>query len=133
MVIGGILVSHLCLLAVGLSPTQSRAEGWLFQPFVFHVAWPWGHPIDALKQIGPLFNHLGEVVALMVVGTFTILLNISSLELATDREANLDRDLRFAGLANILSMLCGGYFGSVSVNRSLMIRKPARATGPLPS
>jgi SulP family sulfate permease len=123
MVIGGILVSHLCLLTVGLTPDKARAEGWLFQPFVFHVAWPWGHPIDALKLIGPLFGHLGEVVALMVVGTFTILLNISSLELATDQEANLDRDLRFAGIANLLSVACGGYFGSVSVNRSLMNRQ----------
>jgi len=123
MVVSGILVSHLCLMAVGLSPDQARAEGWLFPGFVFHVAWPWSDPMAALTHAKPLLGQLGEVVALAVVGTFTILLNISSLELAVDQESDLDRDLRFAGLANMVSAACGGYFGAVSVNRSLMNRQ----------
>jgi len=123
MVIAGILASHLGLAAVGISTEQARADGWLFPGFVFHVAWPWSDPAAVLAHAGPLIGNLGEVMALMVVGTFTILLNISSLELATDTEVDLDRDLRFAGLANLLSALCGGYFGAISVNRSLMNRQ----------
>jgi len=50
----------------------------------------------------------------------TILLNAAGLELATQREVDLDRELRASGLASLVSGLGGGMVGYLSVSRSLL-------------
>ncbi len=123
LVVGGVALIQAVFAAAGISPESARADGWLFPAFEIRVAWPWADPALALAQAGPLLDHLVDVVALLVVGTFAILLNVTSLELATDHETDLDLDLRAAGLANVASALLGGYFGSILYNRSLMNRR----------
>ncbi len=123
LVIAGVLVFDAAIALLGVSVVEARELGWLFPQFAFKVAWPWGSPSSLLANSSLLVPQLGEVLALIVVGTFTILLNISSLEIVTESEADLDRELRFAGLANVVSAAFGGYFGCASTNRSMINRQ----------
>ncbi|PLZ00635.1 cyclic nucleotide-binding protein [Burkholderia sp. WAC0059] len=72
--------------------------------------------------------HLPEFVVLAVVASITILLNVSSLGLAAGKDIDLDRELRAAGIANLLSALSGGIVGYQSLSRSLLNLR-AGATG----
>lgn len=64
--------------------------------------------------------HTKDFLALTIVVALTTLLNTTSLEVATEREADADRELRALGLANLLSGLAGGMVGATSFNRSLL-------------
>lgn len=57
---------------------------------------------------------------MIFVTAISTLFNTTGLEVATSREANLERELNVAGAANILSGLFGGYAGCISLSRSLL-------------
>ena len=58
------------------------------------------------------------VVALIFVGTISMLLNITAIEIGTKREANLDRELRVQGGANLLCAAFGGYVSCFTNTRT---------------
>lgn len=62
----------------------------------------------------------GDMIAVCVLAVLTILMNSTSIELATECEVDLDRELRVQGLANIASAAAGGFVGYVSVSRTLV-------------
>jgi SulP family sulfate permease len=62
----------------------------------------------------------GNMVAVVVLAILSILLNSTSIELATKVDVNLDRELRIHGIANIASAFAGGFVGHISVSRTLV-------------
>lgn len=108
------------LAASGLSLAQARALGWMFAPLSLgHVQLPvqvsW-----SLVHWDILWRHYGELLALIAVTTLAILLNATGVSLATRREVDFNRELRSAGLANMLSGCFGGVVGCHSLSRTLL-------------
>jgi SulP family sulfate permease len=62
----------------------------------------------------------GDMVAVAVLAILSILINSTSIELATGVDVDLDRELRVQGLANVASALAGGFVGHLSVSRTLV-------------
>jgi sulfate permease, SulP family len=62
----------------------------------------------------------GNMVAVVVLAILSILLNSTSIELATKVDVDLDRELRVQGLANVASAFAGGFVGHISVSRTLV-------------
>ena len=62
----------------------------------------------------------GDMVAVAVLAILSILLNSTSIELATKVDIDLDRELRVQGLANVASAFAGGFVGHISVSRTLV-------------
>lgn len=62
----------------------------------------------------------GNTVAVIVLAILSILLNSTSIELATKVDVDLDRELRVHGIANIASAFAGGFVGHISVSRTLV-------------
>jgi sulfate permease, SulP family len=62
----------------------------------------------------------GDIIAVAALAIISILLNSTSIELATGTNADLDRELRVQGLANAASAVAGGFVGHVSVSRTLV-------------
>src|SRR5262249_22159990 len=60
----------------------------------------------------------GDLVAVMFVTTISLLLNTTGVEIATRREADIDKELRALGLASLLSSAFGGYVSSLSLSRT---------------
>ena len=56
----------------------------------------------------------------MFVTASSTLFNTTGVEVASNREANLERELNITGLANMLSGVFGGYTGCISVSRSML-------------
>ena len=72
----------------------------------------------------------GDLLAIMFVTVSTLLLNTTGIELSTRSEANIDRDLKVLGFANIVTAAMGGYVSCTSLSRSILMRT-AGATGRL--
>jgi len=72
----------------------------------------------------------GDVLAVMFVTIINFLLNTTGIEISTRTEANIDRDLKVLGIANIVTAALGGYVSCTSLSRSILVRT-AGATGRL--
>jgi SulP family sulfate permease len=63
-------------------------------------------------------NQYSTFIALLLTSIISILLNTSALELAADEEIDLNKELRAAGLANLLGGFSGGMVGFQSLSLS---------------
>ncbi len=63
---------------------------------------------------------LGNLVAVVFVTASSALFNTTGIEVATHREANLERELNVTGFANIVSGAFGGYTGCISDSRTIL-------------
>lgn len=98
------------------------ASAWFFAPFD-HLQWrpPWELPWDA-DLAATLLPLLPSFFALAFIGTLTVLLSLSSLELSYGRDFQLEQALRLHGRSTVLATLLGGYMGVISIGRSAMCR-----------
>lgn len=121
ILVGGVMVAHIAFHFAGVSLEQVQMLGWTFQsPPRASLTAPWrlsdieNYPWQALPGL------VGNLIAVIFVTAISTLFNTTGLEVATGREANLERELTVAGTANILSGLFGGYAGCISLSRSLL-------------
>lgn len=96
-------------------------EGGLWRPLSIHAL--------TTADWGILFSQTGSLVAILVVGVVALLLNASGLELAVERDIDLDRELQIAGLANVLSGLGGGLVGFQTLSLSTLGHRMSRRAG----
>ena len=121
ILIGGVIAAHTAFWLAGISAAQAQAAGWTFQPPP-HVSFmlPWSaneisrYPWYTLPELS------GNLIAVIFVTASCTLFNTTGIEVASQSEANLERELSVTGLANILSGAVGGYTGCVSVSRSML-------------
>jgi SulP family sulfate permease len=121
ILVGGIIFAHLAFWFAGISLAEAQASGWTFQPPPgASVMLPW-----SANEIGryPWYavpDLLGNLIAVIFVTATSTLFNTTGVEVASQREADLERELNVTGLANILSGALGGYTGCISVSRTLL-------------
>jgi sulfate permease, SulP family len=119
ILLGGLAAVQLALAASGLSLAEAQSQGWLFKPPAavgFTPTWdvndlrsfPW-HDLPGLS---------GELFAVMFVTAISTLLNITGIEFVTKREADLQRDLKTIGVANLVTAALGGYVSTIALNRT---------------
>jgi sulfate permease, SulP family len=131
ILVAAILAIHVTLPIVGSSLAEAQAGGWMFRPQgTTSVVSPWQpaelhtFPWAALPWLA------GDLVAVIFVTTISLLLNTTGVEIATRREANIDRELQALGVASLLSSALGGYVSSLSLSRTTLAYA-AGATGRL--
>jgi sulfate permease, SulP family len=121
LILGGMLLSHLVLWLLGVSMQDAVQQGWLYRPFArepspaIWMAISW----DSI-QWPLIFSQVGNLFAMTGVVVITILLNATGIELSSEHDANLNRELSAAGIANVCSGLLGGIIGYQSISRSLL-------------
>src|SRR5262249_14114535 len=101
ILVAAIIAIYVTLPIIGSSLVEAQAGGWMFRPQeTTSVVSPWQpaelhtFPWTALPWLA------GDLVAVMFVTTISLLLNITGVEIATRREADIDRELRALGLAS---------------------------------
>lgn len=121
ILIGGVIFGHIAFRLVGVTPAEAQAAGWTFQPPpVASFMLPWSadefrhYPWYALPDL------IGNVIAVIFVTATSTLFNTTGVEVAVNREANLERELNVTGLANVLCGVFGGYTGCISVSRTVL-------------
>ena len=116
-----IVAVHLILLLRGVSLADAQLNGWVFEPQPTPNL-TWGFEEIRRFPWNVLPSLAGDLLAVVFVTTISLLLNVTGIELATQREANLDRELSALGVANTMSAALGGYVGCVSLSRSILNR-----------
>jgi SulP family sulfate permease len=131
ILVAAMLAIYVTLPITGSSLAEAQAGGWMFRPQeATSVVSPWQpaelqtFPWRALPWLA------GDLVAVMFVTTISILLNTTGIEIATRREADIDRELRALGVTSLLSSAFGGYVSSLSLSRTTLAYG-AGATGRL--
>jgi sulfate permease, SulP family len=121
ILIGGVIAAHIAFWLAGISPAEAQASGWTFQPPP-HVSFmlPWSASEISRYPWYTLPDLSANFIAVIFVTATSTLFNTTGTEVATQREANLERELNVAGLANMLSGAFGGYTGCISVSRSVL-------------
>jgi SulP family sulfate permease len=121
ILIGGIIFAHIAFWFAGISLAEAQASGWTFQPPP-HISFmlPWSANEISRYPWYTLPDLLGNLIAIIFVTATSTLFNTTGTEVATHREANLERELNVTGLANMLSGVFGGSTGCISVSRSVL-------------
>jgi sulfate permease, SulP family len=123
VLLAGIVLPHLALLLSGIPIAEAQAGGWLFQPqTAAALPVPWS--FDALREF-PWWlvpSVTGELLGVMFVATMTLLVNTTAIEVLTRREADLERELRAIGLANLLCAAVGGVVACTTLGRTTLAR-----------
>ena len=122
ILIGGVIAAHIAFWLAGVSLAEAQASGWTFQPpphGFLHAA------VERAMRLGhypwyTLPDLLGNLIAVIFVTASSTLFNTTGIEVASQREANLERELNVTGLANMLSGAFGGYTGCISISRSVL-------------
>ncbi|WP_438007066.1 SulP family inorganic anion transporter [Sorangium sp. So ce321] len=122
LLLGSTVVFYFILYISDSSVTQAFSDGWLLGPFPREGLWP---PVMAsdLQKVNwsvLLSEGGGNMVAVTVMAAITVLLSASGVELATEQEIDLDRELRATGVANIIGSIFGGVVGYMSMPESSM-------------
>lgn len=121
ILVGGVFAAHLAFWLSGVSPSEAQAAGWTFQPpssITFMLPW---HPAALEAYPWHLLPDLSaDLIAVIFVTATSTLFNTAGIEVAAQREANLEQELNVTGLANILAGALGGYAGCISVSRSIL-------------
>jgi sulfate permease, SulP family len=102
---------------------QLDPQGWFLAPFDSDRLWhSW--TAESFTQVDwqVLANQSGTIIVLMVVVVITLLLSITGVELATQHNSSLDKELRINGVANLVTALYGGMGGNFTLNRTILHR-----------
>jgi SulP family sulfate permease len=128
IVVGAIGLFYLVLLITQTPVAQASKTGWLLGPFPAGSQW---NPtnLGSLWQANwsLVFPQLGNIAVLMLITALSLLLVSSVLELVTERDIDLNQELRATGLGNILCGLLGGMVGSHAVSALLAEKMGVRS------
>jgi SulP family sulfate permease len=117
---GGVLFYLFYFIATGSIETAGP-NGWLLGPFPSESMW---QPVTALAldQVNwPAIAHaLPNFGAIILMSAIALLLNTSGLEVATETNADLNRELKSVGVTNILAGLAGSPVGFASMSATLV-------------
>lgn len=118
---GSIVIFYAMLLASGTPVSKAGEMGLLLGKIPSGGLWP-PMSLSAVTAVnwGVIVRETGNVAATMILAAISILLNASGLELATEKEIDLDRELRTTGVANLATGLLGGMVGYLSLSESTL-------------
>lgn len=122
LILSMIAGHHAVCAALRISIAQQRAAGWLTEmpaPPRLPAIWQ----ADTLVRVNwaALSHQTPVLFTIIAVTLICALLNTAGLELASKRDIDLDRDLRANGIAVMMTGLCGGVVGSLSLSRTLLL------------
>ena len=131
ILIGGVVAAHIVFWLAGMSSAGAQAAGWTFEPppnVTFMLPWS----VEGLSHYPwtILAELSGNLIAVIFVTASSTLFNTTGVEVATNREANLERELNVTGIANMLTGAFGGYTGCISISRTIL-NFNGGGTGPL--
>jgi SulP family sulfate permease len=121
MLLAAIVLFYGVLWLTGTSLAEAGVQGWLLGPFPEGALWQPLTP-SAVDQVywPAIFGQAGSVAIILFISAVSLLLNTSALELTVGRDIELNRELRSAGLANLLAGLGSGLPGYQTLGQSAL-------------
>lgn len=112
VVMGSTLAFYLGLLLTQTPIETARSYGFLFETFPEGTLWQPLHWTLITQVKWSLIGAQAGTIAIMVLlAVISLLLNVSGIELAAQKDIDLNQELRSTGIANLLASLGGGVVG----------------------
>ena len=87
-------------------------NGWLLGPFPDrNLIQPFSVSKIALVDWDVISGQAANIITVLIVSSIALLLNASAFELETKQDVNLNKELRLAGIANLISSASPGFVG----------------------
>lgn len=116
---GGALLLDLILWRNGLMRSDS---GWYIAGAAHPVPWAPAREVYAGGiEWSVLLQASAEIAAVAGVTVLALLLDVTGLEVARGRTADLDHEFRTNGVANVIAAPLGGLMGNLSMNGSRLL------------
>ena len=138
LVIPIVLAAGLALFAIGMVVTGSsidtaREGSWLLGPFESARLWqPWTFRALGGADWSAILGQWTGIVTAVLVAAIAILFNISGTEIVLHRDLDTNRELRDAGVLNVVSGALGGIPGYHALSLTALAERmsvDARAAG----
>jgi SulP family sulfate permease len=121
ILIGAIVVFYLALWVTGTPIEGAIDQGLLLGKVSGEATWQPLTPRNLLTaNWAAILGQSGNITITLILSVVSLLLNASALELAIRQDVDLNRELRAAGLANLLSGLGGGMVGYHALSLSTL-------------
>jgi SulP family sulfate permease len=118
-----IVVFYILLGLTNTSIAKAAEQGWLLSALAVNGGRLW-QPLNVsdLAQVNwsVIGHQIGGLLVIPIIGVIAILLNLTSIELATGQNVDLNRDLKAAGIANLVAGLGGSMVGWHTLSRSML-------------
>jgi SulP family sulfate permease len=115
--LASLAVAPAVAWATHSSFTTLRADGWLFS-LAGGTPWLLWTTAPGAIDWGVVFAHAPDIVVVAIVAAAALLLNSTGLELLSGDDVDLDRELRIAGIGNLLGGCLGALPSYASFSRS---------------
>ena len=129
----GLVVFVIGMVVTGSSIEEVREGGWLLGSFDSVVLWKtWTFEALAGADWASVLESWAGIVTAVFVATLAILFNICGTELVLDRDLDTNKELRDAGVLNVVSGALGGIPGYHALSLTALaerMRVDARAAG----
>ncbi|MEM6349654.1 MAG: SulP family inorganic anion transporter [Cyanobacteria bacterium P01_D01_bin.14] len=120
-VLGAIALFYGVMPLMQLTLSAAESQGLLLGPFPQDRYWQVLDGITiAQVNWSILGQQVGNIIMLATLSALSLILSAVGLEVVTDREVQLRRELATVGLANCLSSLVAGPAGSFSLKSTLL-------------
>lgn len=111
LLVGFLLFYGIALLS-NISIHELSNNGWLLGPFPDRtLIQPLSISKIALVDWGVISAQGANITTVLIVSSIALLLNASAFELETKQDVNLNKELRLAGIANLISSASPGFVG----------------------
>ena len=112
ILLAGLVAFSLSILVSGLSLEEAAARGLVLGQMGVNAVWQPVH-VQELAQAnwGAVVAQAGNIGAIVILASLTLLLHISGLEITLHKDLDLNRELRTAGITSLVSGLLGGMIG----------------------
>ncbi len=127
--LGAIGLFYAVAVVSGQGIEGARAGGWLIGPFPSGGLWrPWSFEALGGADWGAVLAQAVGMGTMLVVGVLTLLLNTTGIELVTERDIDLNRELRAAGAANVAAGVGGGLVGFHALSLTALAHRAGART-----
>jgi len=128
VLLAAIASFYTVLWLLGIPLAEARAAGWLLGPFPPGDLWQpltWGDlPRVQWAAIAP---EAGTLVTLAFISLLSLVMTNSGIELALERDLDLDTELQAVGLANLVAGAGSGLAGNQALPSTLLAHKMGAA------
>ncbi len=124
ILIGAVLFFYIILWVSDLSVAEASAQGWLLGPFEKNIEWQF-LTFTAFEHANweAILTQAGGIATALALSVISLLINVTGIELATEEDIDLNKELKASGMANFLSGLSGGMSGYPATSTSVLIYK----------
>jgi SulP family sulfate permease len=127
--LAAIALFYAVALVSGQGVDGARDGGWLIGPFPGGGLWrPWSLEAVGGADWGAVLSQAAGMGTVVIVGVLTMLLNTTGIELVTERDVDLNRELRAAGAANVVAGLGGGLVGFHALSLTALAHRAGART-----